>query len=542
MSDKDKQDALKECDEQLEGLFTYLGKFLYENIETKALALKAYPGSEEFDEKIKKLLYDEIKAGSILHLRGSIEPFTALVVKLFEAKKVVLSLSEDVGEFISMASIHMGSESYCTDSLLGRFRKREKELLTLIDNNMEVIKNIMRIKQDKLKDKLEVNVLSAEEKTFLKQSGKDIDRITSDVNSLVKETKVLFRSIKESYDKDLENCKNILKARTVKEESPEINEEPVVHDEAEVTCECVNKKTIDTEKDTAEEVFTEDPEMEDEISKVEDIYAEDGSEDNEIEDFEEENEVTHAEGHSFEQRGQGLMDAAARRLNRMDISASDKFDVINTVYNNLPDTAPDFLIDIIVEADIPLKKQLLEVIRHMEENRIVELYRRMVLCELPFLRIHGIIGLSRLKVDNAKNVIISAVDDPNATVRRLVANFLECSASVSEMTAIIKLSSDSDETVARVAIRKMGRAKLNRVALINLIPKLLHSDIIIRKEAINALKDITGTDLGYNFSASEDKRREAVARWEELWENNESNPNFIKDLKSIIKEHRKTNK
>jgi hypothetical protein len=213
--------------------------------------------------------------------------------------------------------------------------------------------------------------------------------------------------------------------------------------------------------------------------------------------------------------------------------------VINTLFNNVPNRASDFIIGIVDEAEMPLKKQLLGVLKEVDENSIIELYRTMVLSESAFLRIHGLMGLSKMSIDDANNVIISAVNDPSSSVRRLVANFISCPGTNSEMAALVRLSSDADETVARIAIKKMGRTRQHRFAFVNLIPKLLHPNVSIRKEAIEALRDITGTDLGYNFSDDEYKRREAVVRWEELWDKNQTNPNFLKDLKRIVLEEQR---
>ncbi len=353
MQNNGQKDALIESEKQLEGLFIYFGKFLYENISSGNLSAKTHTGSEHFDKQLKGIAPEIKTTTEILNFRGSIKPYTSIMVKLYEAKKTILALSEDVESFISMAAIHMGSDSYLTDSLVTRFREREKELLFLIGNNMEVIKDIMKSKQDGIKDKKDPSLLSSDEKKFLKKSEKDISRITNDVSSLIKETKMLFRSIKESYDKDLETSRKETAARferTLEPLTEPVAVEPVI--EAETVEELPEKQE---EVEEIEEVFAEeiDEEIEKELAEIKGIPEEEDEDETEDEAEDETEDDEEYETEQTATKGQGLMEAARRRLYRIDISESDKFDVINTVYNNLPDTAPDFIVETIVEASLP---------------------------------------------------------------------------------------------------------------------------------------------------------------------------------------------
>ncbi|MBF0533026.1 MAG: HEAT repeat domain-containing protein, partial [Candidatus Omnitrophica bacterium] len=108
-------------------------------------------------------------------------------------------------------------------------------------------------------------------------------------------------------------------------------------------------------------------------------------------------------------------------------------------------------------------------------------------------------------------------------------NCMHHADSNEEMSAIVKLINDPDEGVARVAIRQLGKSN-SRFAFIHLIPKLSSDDMKIRKEAIDALRPIIGTDFGYKYSAPLAVREEAVKRWKKMWQDNQTNPRFLWDL------------
>ncbi len=532
------QDDMKrsaaECDEQLKDLFTYFGKFLCDNVNSGKLSYSILSDDEGLEKKVKSFLdagkpcsrrsdEENKNTGSRPDFRGSVEPYTELIVSLFEARKQVQAITSDVEECVTLAMLPFKEDNYRTEVLLHRIEEKKKGLLLFISNNMEVITNIMKEKQQKIKDDRDkVALLSKEEKSFLARASKDVGKITREVASLVEESKKLLMGIKDSYEEDL-----------AKNNAEPMQESPVIHvPEEEVPAEEFDD-IGDEEKESAEENEEEDEEEED-AAKDEDDDENEDEDQEEDEDEDEEPDMEPASG--GKNAGQGLKDAAYRRLSRMDIDVADKVNILNTLYNNLPETASRFLSEMIAEADMPLKKQMLEAVRRLEEDQRIELYRHMVISESSFLRIHGLIGLSRLKTADAKNVIISSVGDPSPIIRRMVANFISCPGSNSEMAALVKLSSDPEESVARIAIKKMGKTKQHRFAFVNLIPKLLSPNVTIRKEAIEALRDITGTDLGYNFSASDAKRRQAFAKWEKLWEENEANPSFIKDLRKIAAE------
>ncbi|MBF0489273.1 MAG: HEAT repeat domain-containing protein [Candidatus Omnitrophica bacterium] len=146
----------------------------------------------------------------------------------------------------------------------------------------------------------------------------------------------------------------------------------------------------------------------------------------------------------------------------------------------------------------------------------------------PLIRLKGIVSLGRLNTPQARLAILSMTNDPESSIRRLVANCLNHEGSEAEVFAIVKLINDPDEGVARVAIRKSVKIR-NRMAFTYLIFQLKNENAKIRREAIDALNAITGSDLGFDPDASVNSRDKAVERWQELWKDNQMNPQFLRN-------------
>ena len=189
------------------------------------------------------------------------------------------------------------------------------------------------------------------------------------------------------------------------------------------------------------------------------------------------------------------------------------------------------LYNLIKDVELFLKRQLIELLAKVDNPAVSEIYRKFVSDEESFLRLQGIMGLNKFGLEEGKKAMISAANDQDPLIRRLVANCLSLKTSDVEATTIVRLTNDRDESVARIAIRKLGKGK-NRFSIMNLIPKLESPNIKIRKEAIEALQAITGNNLGYKYSAPETKRKRAIKMWQKLWEKNRSNPHFLKELKT----------
>jgi len=152
-------------------------------------------------------------------------------------------------------------------------------------------------------------------------------------------------------------------------------------------------------------------------------------------------------------------------------------------------------------------------------------------------RLKQVVSLSRLNTPGSRQELLSHAKDPDSLVRRVIVNCLNPEAGQEEAFTLIKYINDPDEDVARIAIRKSAKTR-NRLGFTYLIAQLANPNVKIRKSAIDALVLITGSDLGFDAAHSENARHEALLRWQQVWQSNQMNPQFLIDeeaTRSIIK-------
>jgi len=146
----------------------------------------------------------------------------------------------------------------------------------------------------------------------------------------------------------------------------------------------------------------------------------------------------------------------------------------------------------------------------------------------PLTRLKSVVQLSRMNTPQARSALLSHAKDPDSMVRRVIVNCINPEEGEEEIFAIVKFINDPDEDVARIAIRKSAKTR-NRLGFTYLISKLDSENVKIRKEAIDALILITGSDLGFNPSAAIGQRNEAVRLWQKVWQDNQMNTQFLID-------------
>ena len=144
-----------------------------------------------------------------------------------------------------------------------------------------------------------------------------------------------------------------------------------------------------------------------------------------------------------------------------------------------------------------------EVPQELEVSKTLE--ATSVPSEDSLTRLRSVVALSRLNTPQSRLVLLSHIKDPDSLIRRVIVNCINPEGGQEEAFAIVKLINDSDEDVARIAIRKSSKTR-NRLAFSYLISKLDSANVKIRKEAIDALVLITGSDLGFSPSAAESAR------------------------------------
>ncbi len=143
-------------------------------------------------------------------------------------------------------------------------------------------------------------------------------------------------------------------------------------------------------------------------------------------------------------------------------------------------------------------------------------------------RLKSVVNLSRVNTPQARAELLSHAKDPDSLVRRVIVNCINPEGGEDETFAIVKFINDPDEDVARIAIRKSAKTR-NRLAFTYLIARLDSENMKIRQEAIDALKAITGSDLGFNPQGASNHRHEVIRLWQKVWQDNQMNSQFLID-------------
>ncbi|MBF0217835.1 MAG: HEAT repeat domain-containing protein [Candidatus Omnitrophica bacterium] len=372
---------------------------------------------------------------------------------------------------------------------------------------------------------------------------------------LIEEVVSLFECIKEAYEKDIDASRRAwdreftksLEAKASQAATGPIQPGPEsLEDDEEAEEEDLEEETEEVEEELAGEEdedgpeASEDEEDDTEEAPVERTYlfadnkeaAEEEEEDEGEEDEEESEAVPESvprEERSEEEEDYGLFETAERKLTSQIASEREKFEMFHTLFRSSPKKSVRFIYELIKAADLFLRRQLFPILREMDYPTLVDVYRRFIADEESSLRLHGMMGLVKLGSDEAKHTMTSAIRDVEPNVRRFIVNCLDHKGNHAEATAIARLSLDDDETVRRVAIRKLGLMG-NHFALINLVPKLENENEGVRRGAIEALKKMTGTDMGYDPAASPSERRKCARQWKTLASKSAEGPHVLREL------------
>jgi hypothetical protein len=206
-------------------------------------------------------------------------------------------------------------------------------------------------------------------------------------------------------------------------------------------------------------------------------------------------------------------------------------------YEYLQRQAEGLLTDVTSKEELPKQAAFKENEIGKTEISSTEISSAEILSEDPLIRLKAVEQLSRLNTPQARLALLAHIKDPDSLIRRVIVNSINPEGGEDETFAIVKFINDPDENVARIAIRKSAQTR-NRLAFAYLISKLDSENVKIRKEAIEALGLITGSDLGYNPTATIGQRGESVRLWQKVWQDNQMNTQFLMDeeaTRSIFK-------
>lgn len=525
MANKEALEMQKECSKQSDNLFAFLGKFLFDNISLNLVAYSFQPPDEVLKARAEALLKDIaeenkkklapskaavlIKKNKIkavlqgaknvflkkkwdyslgIERRGQLEPYTKLIVDLHIFSNKLQEVGKDLEDSLSPGLLYADSDRFlgCKQAI----DRKISVIISLLEENKEVIKSIMKKKRSFLEANPKALFWKVED-DFLKQAAGKVSLATERIDRLIVDVAGIFKDIKRLYDKGLQAESVVL------QEEPLLIPDDVGQGEPEDAGASNQEEAVQQEEESGEEVG-------DEEAGVEEVGG--------------------------EETDYGLLETALRKLNSEVLDGEEKLVVLNAIFRNVSKRTIPFLYELIKSADIFLRKQLILLLASLDYPEMIGLYRRFIADDESALRLHGIMGLVKLKSEEAQHVLVSAINDKDLNVRRFIVNCLKHTGTETEVAAIARMANDPSQTVALIAIRKLGLMS-NRFAFVNLVQKLDSLDINIRKEAILALRAITKTDLGYDYAASDLERVRMVQQWKVLVAQSYSNPRIIHELR-----------
>ncbi|MBF0123504.1 MAG: HEAT repeat domain-containing protein [Candidatus Omnitrophica bacterium] len=431
--------------------------------------------------------------------RGQLESYTQLNVALHVAANKLLDVQKDLNDCLSAGLLHVTGER--TKAYQEAADKKIQQITLLLGKKREEIRHIMDTKRKFFAENPEAT-LWKEEEGFLKQVEQDVNQTTRRVDELIEEVVGLFKNIGEGFEKDLEQARLARKQERVSVASTPVRSSWTDFLTGGPAQNSSSEEILD---EAGEETVSEETVIEESFVNQEHIDA------GEVGDY-------------------GLLETAGRKLRSESTSDEEKLAVLHTLFRNAPSRAVPFLYELTREADGFFQRKLLSLLTQLDYPTMVDLYRRFVTDANSSLRLQGVMGLVKLDSDEAKNVIVSAIRDQDAHVRRFIVNHLDHTAGDPEATAIARLAADSDEGVARIAIRKLG-IMANHFAFVSLVPRLESLSMKVCKEAIDALVSMTGTDQGYNYAASPVERRRQAKVWNALAKESYIKPRLLRELR-----------
>jgi len=141
--------------------------------------------------------------------------------------------------------------------------------------------------------------------------------------------------------------------------------------------------------------------------------------------------------------------------------------------------------------------------------------------ESSYVRWAAAEALGRLKVKEAYPWLVSALRDTSSYGRSAAANAL---GQIGDPAAVPHLRTslyDRNLWVRNASARALVRLGENEgipVLIRNLESEAQERDNLVREQAVEFLREVTGREFGFDPRASRSAREEAIRRWEEWWE------------------------
>ncbi|MEI6437171.1 MAG: hypothetical protein WCO69_00300 [Candidatus Omnitrophota bacterium] len=591
MAIKKKQDLLKECDTQRDSLYTSLGRLLYENIQSGGISYFVEYEDPALAAEAKRLIRDvvvgkisdrkprldpfvmvkrkakvqvpvvkkqakpavAVKAspkknavaavikgvGNVLanalpsmqqaveapaqavkeptverrdtrnlgfERRGQIEPYTKLLIEHHVNLRKLREIRNDFNDGITVGLLYSTGDktAVCQSAVDEKFRAA----IALMEKKQEAIRLVMEKKKQFFAEDKD-NMVWKPEEDFLKELELDAAETSRRIDGLIGEVVDLFNNIKSVYAEDvragLAQPQVVMRSQEALPESEEVIEEPLPVEE-------------EFEEALAEESAAQELQEEASVEEDAEEVADDDSDD------------TNGGDDQVEKLDYGLFETGARKLLSEAVDQNEKLSILHTLFRNAPRRVVPYLYELVRGSEVFMRRQLINLLGKLDYPTMVDLYRRFITDESSSMRLAGMMGLVKLDSDESKHVIVSAVNDRDANVRRFIVNHLDHNGNEPDATALARLSRDNDEMVARIAVRKLGMMS-NHFSFVSTVPLLESVNIKVRKEAISALLLMTGTDLGYDCGAPEVERARAVRQWKIMLKESYTRPRFLRDMR-----------
>lgn len=137
------------------------------------------------------------------------------------------------------------------------------------------------------------------------------------------------------------------------------------------------------------------------------------------------------------------------------------------------------------------------------------------------VRLAALRSVAKYRDEESFNTVSAHLRDNDPEVRRRILNYLCWNFEERCLSFALAAFHDSDRHVRKAAVLIMGSLKAQE-AITGLITLLSDPDKDVQESANSSLKKITGKDLGFNASASQEHKDEAVEEWNKWWRNNQA--------------------
>jgi hypothetical protein len=137
------------------------------------------------------------------------------------------------------------------------------------------------------------------------------------------------------------------------------------------------------------------------------------------------------------------------------------------------------------------------------------------------VRLAALRSLAKYRDDESFNLVASHIKNKDPEVRHRILNYLCWNFEERCLSFALAAFHDGDHRVRRTAALIMGSLKAEE-AMTGLITLLNDPDKDVQESANSSLKKITAKDFGFNPSASQARKDEAVDGWKKWWRENQA--------------------